>query len=218
LIAAALACLIGIDVGHDSIDFGTLTASGRHEWQYNLATASTIHDALSKAGIKSVLLNSDGRPIPLADRPKLAAEQGVTLFVAVHHDAAQEQYAPYPDLFSGYGLFTSIKNPGFAQSVEVAKAMADNLLAAGMHPSLHHAEAIKGENRPLIDAKRGIYRFDDLVVLRTATMPALLVEAGVVINPEEEKAAATQQYRAKVAAAVVAGARKHCAMLSPVPR
>jgi N-acetylmuramoyl-L-alanine amidase len=215
---AVLACLIGIDVGHDAIDFGTLTASGGHEWHYNLATATTIHDALGKAGIKSVLLNADGRPIPLADRPRLAAEQGVTLFVAVHHDSAQEQYLPYPDLFSGYGLFTSIKNPGFAQSVEVAKAMGDSLLASGMHPSLHHAEAIKGENRPLIDPKRGIYRFDDLVVLRTAIMPALLVEAGVVINPEEEKAAASQAYRDKIAAAVLAGARKHCTMISPAPR
>src|SRR5271165_4638940 len=146
--AAALLCLVGVDVGHDRIDFGTLTARGLPEWQYNLNTATTIYDALGKAGIKAILLNADGRPIALAERTRLADEQGVTLFIAVHHDSAQEQYQTHGDLFSGYGLFVSIKNPAYAQSVEIARAMGDSLLASGLHPSLHHAEPIKGENRP----------------------------------------------------------------------
>lgn len=33
-------------------------------------------------------------------------------------------------------------------------------------PSLHHAEPIHGENRELLDTTLGIYRFDDLTVLK----------------------------------------------------
>jgi N-acetylmuramoyl-L-alanine amidase len=43
---------------------------------------------------------------------------------------------------------------------------------------LHHAEPVAGESRELIDRALGIYRYDELAVLRTATMPAVLFEAG----------------------------------------
>jgi N-acetylmuramoyl-L-alanine amidase len=51
---------------------------------------------------------------------------------------------------------------------------------------MHHAENIPGENRKLIDPDSGLYEYDDLVVLRTAEMPAVLLEAGVVVNRAEE--------------------------------
>ena len=56
-------------------------------------------------------------------------------------------------------------------------------MAAGEKPSLYHAEPIAGENRPLLDRRLGVHRFDGLAVLKTATMPAVLVEAGVIVNP-----------------------------------
>ena len=61
-----------------------------------------------------------------------------------------------------------------------------------MRPSLHHAEPIEGENREVIDRLNGVYRFDDLVVLRSAAMPAVLLEAGIIKHREEELIVATR--------------------------
>jgi N-acetylmuramoyl-L-alanine amidase len=218
--AGAGECLVAVDVGHDRIDFGTRSARGLPEWQFNLGTATAIYDRLRRAGIPAMLLAADGRPFPLAERPRLAAAAGATLFLSVHHDAAQQRYLnydaglAYSDLFSGYGLFVSRRNPAYAQSVEAAKDIADGLLASGLHPSLHHAEPIAGEGRPLLDERRGVFRYDDLVVLRTATMPAVLLEAGVLINRDEELLVATPDYRRVIADAVARAASAHCARLA----
>ena len=59
-------------------------------------------------------------------------------------------------------------------------------MAAGEKPSLYHAEPIAGENRLALDRRLGVHRFDGLAVLKTATMPAVLVEAGVIVNPDDE--------------------------------
>jgi N-acetylmuramoyl-L-alanine amidase len=40
--------------------------------------------------------------------------------------------------------------------------------------------------RELIDADAGVYRFDQLVVLKMTRMPAVLIEAGSIINRPEE--------------------------------
>lgn len=148
-------------------------------------------------------------------------EAGASLLVSIHHDSVQPRYLSpwetegrkqfYSDSFSGYGLFVSAKNGGFAESQAVAADIADVLLANGMHPSLHHAEPIPGENRPLLDARRGIYQFDDLVVLKTAVMPAVLIEAGVIVNRDEELRVASLEYREKIARAILSASKGHCA-------
>ena len=57
----------------------------------------------------------------------------------------------------------------------------------GLSPSPHHAEHIPGEKREWADKDAGVYYYDDLVVLRTARTPAVLVEAGIIVNRIEEQ-------------------------------
>jgi len=52
-----------------------------------------------------------------------------------------------------------------------------------MHLTLHHAEQ---ENRELLDGNRSIYSFDDLIVLKGLNSPAVLLEAAVAVNRQEE--------------------------------
>ena len=72
----------------------------------------------------------------------------------------------------------------------------------GLRPSLHHAEKIAGENRQLLDPDLGIYRYDDLVVLRKADAPAILLEAAVLVHPQDEARAASAAYQRQIADAV----------------
>lgn len=73
----------------------------------------------------------------------------------------------------------------------------------GLRPSTHHGENIKGENREAIDKELGIYYFDDLIVVKNSECPALLLEAGVIVNPEDEKLVKTNAYKNIISQAII---------------
>lgn len=214
------ACKVAVDIGHHKAAAGATSARGQPEWSFNAALAGLVAEALQRQGIASVLLNPSGDPVELRQRPADAEAAGATLFLSIHHDSVQSQYLSrwqwqgrdlaYSDKFSGYGLFVSAKNPAFDQSRAAAEAVGDRLLAIGLAPSLHHAEPIPGENRPLLDERRGIYRYDDLVVLKYATMPALLIEAGIIVNRQDEQTLADEGFRRRFAGAVAEGVAAWC--------
>jgi len=220
---AAAGCKVALDVGHSRANPGATSARGGLEWQFNLALAQRAAKALAAAGVDAVILDQTGKDLALAERTKLAAARHASLFISLHHDDVQDQYKTewqwqghpqgHGEDFSGFGLFVSAQNPRFAESRRVAAAIADGLLAAGQHPSLHHAEPIPGENRPLLDATRGLYRFDDLVVLKTASMPAVLVEAGIIVNKDDEPLIDSDGFRDRVAEAIATAAQGHCRRL-----
>jgi N-acetylmuramoyl-L-alanine amidase len=117
---------------------------------------------------------------------------------------------PYSDRFHGYSIFVSASSLWATDSIALATLLGRALTVQGLTPSLHHAEAIPGENRTLLDPRLGIYRFDELVVLRGATMPALLLESGVIVNRDEEQAIQNGGYHTKVAAALVDAISEYC--------
>lgn len=218
--AEADQCLVALDIGHDRKRWGSTSARGVPEWEFNIALGRRVRKALTDAGIKSVLMNPDGESIALRSRPKTASSEGATLLVSLHHDSAQPKYLSswewegktrsYSNRFSGFSLFVSQKNTRYEESEEIARAIADSLLAEGLTPTLHHAEAIEGENRPLLDSGRGIYLYDDLVVLKYARIPAVLVESGIIINRTDETVLASDTHRDKIARSVVSAAREIC--------
>ena len=213
---------IALDIGHGRTRPGATSARGVSEFSYNLALGKVARSALVAAGFSGTfLVNEDGADIPLSRRPEIAREQGAALFIALHHDSVQPQYLstwtvdgtsrPYSDRFSGYGIFTSVSSAWAGPSLLFAEALGRSLKARGFRPSLHHAEPIPGERRVLLDPGLGIYRFDELAVLRGARMPAVLLEAGIIVNRDEEKAIQDGPYRSNVAAALVSAAEQFCA-------
>ena len=80
------------------------------------------------------------------------------------------------------------------------------MLSGGMRPALFHAEQVEGEGRTLVDPSIARYRRDDLAVLRLSRTPAVLVEAGVIVNPAEEAWLARPDVRAAIAERIAEGA------------
>jgi len=142
------------------------------------------------------------------------------LFISLHHDSVQPRYLSpwtidghpqhYSDIFHGFSLFISSKNSHEQESKEFATLLGQMLLDEGLTPSLHHAEKISGENRPLLDPRIGLYRFDDLVVLKTAPMPAVLLESGIIVNRTEEQQIRNGPYDELVTAALVKAIQRFC--------
>ncbi|GBH28553.1 N-acetylmuramoyl-L-alanine amidase [Burkholderia vietnamiensis] len=196
---------IVVDTGHTPAHPGATGASGRVEYRYNLDLSPAVADTLIAHGARVLRTSADGREIALDQRSTQAPD--ANLFVSIHHDSMQQQFidAGRQREFHGFAVFVSERNPHYAESLRCAKSIAEHLLAAGERPSLYHAQPIKGENRPLIDPQLGIHRFDDLVVLRTAPIPAVLVEAGVIVNPDEEKRLAQRDTIQRLGAAIAGG-------------
>lgn len=206
-IQGAMAGLIVVDAGHTPQKPGAVSLGGREELRYNLDLSAAIARELEKFGERVARVGADGEEIALAARATRYPE--ADLFVSIHHDSMQQEWidAGRRREFAGFSLFVSEKNPAYEKSLVCAQAIGEALLAAGEKPSLYHATPIPGENRPLLDARRGVHRFDDLVVLKTASMPAVLVEAGVIANPDEEERLASSETVHKLARAIAQGIR-----------
>ena len=201
--AAANATVVAVDVGHSLAKAGSTSASGRPEFEYNRALARDVIAHLNGVGIKTRAIGLNGEMDVLTARTEAA--KGADFFLSIHHDSVQPQYLPAADHFTGYGVFASRKNSYPETSLRCSMTIADRMQAIGRTPSLHHAEPIKGENRPLADVRRGVYWFDDLVVLKTATQPAVLVEAAIIVNPVEDSMISDAGNRKLVASAIAAG-------------
>ena len=93
----------------------------------------------------------------------------------------------------------------------MAELLGETLVARGLTPSLHHAEKISGENRLLLDARLGLYRSDNLEVLKDAPMPAVLLESGIIVNrAEEQEEIRYGPYHSLVVDAIVQAVTEFC--------
>ena len=204
---------IALDIGHSTAHPGTVSAHGRAEFYFNRDLATQVAEALEAQQFAVAMINLDGTDQGLESRTAKAA--GADFFLAVHHDSVQPQYLKgwtvkdqpqrYSDRFSGFSLFVSRRNPDSALSLACASAMGSALRDSGLTPSRHHAEPIEGENRLLADEANGVYYYDELVVLRTATQPAVLLEAGVIVNRDEEAMLSRIDTQQRIGRAVTRG-------------
>ncbi|MGH7909227.1 MAG: N-acetylmuramoyl-L-alanine amidase, partial [Thermodesulfobacteriota bacterium] len=212
LAPAAFAASIAVDVGHYLKELGVISARGVIEFDYNLRLALEISDSLRRAGHGTLLIGDDGMAEELGKRAPRAA--GMDLFVSIHHDSVQPRFLSswesggemflYSDQFSGFSLFVSRLNSHTEASLKCASAIGAALRDAGFVPSRYHADPIVGENRPFADEANGVHYFDNLAVLKTASIPALLFEAGVIVNRDEELRMRDSAVRKRIVDAVVA--------------
>ena len=216
-VAAAQTCSVAVDVGHTLASPGATSARGVSEFQFNLALSKVLHAALVAKGCRVGMINEDGTIAALKDRTTNAGD--ARLFVSIHHDSVQPQYLEawefestgrrYSDRFTGYSLFVSRGNPFPGKSLQCASAIGAALQAGGYPPSHYHADPIPGENRAFADRVNGVHYYDQLVVLHTARQPAVLIEAGVIVNRNAELMLAMPDTRQDMAQKI-AGAIADC--------
>ena len=200
---AASAAEVAVDVGHSLDKPGVISVTGVPEFEYNKALAFRVREALESTGLRVRMIGERGDFTELAARPRAAT--GADLFVSIHHDSVQERYLPVAGRFAGFSLFVSRLNPKVKESLACASAIGAAMRRAGFTPSRYHADPVLGESRPFADEQNGVHYFDNLAVAKTATLPALLFEAGVIVNPEEEARVSKPEVRAAMAGAIAQG-------------
>ena len=194
-----------VDVGHYAAEPGVISAIGRPEFEYNRDLAIEVKSELEMRGLNVQLIGERGDYAVLHYRTRDA--RGADLFVSIHHDSVKERLLPEADKFSGFSLFISKENPQPDKSLACASLIGQRLRENGFTPSRYHADPVLGESRPFADKANGVHYYDNLAVGRTAAMPSVLVEAGVIVNREEETRMRDPEVRRRIAAAVAAGVR-----------
>jgi N-acetylmuramoyl-L-alanine amidase len=141
---------------------------------------------------------------------------GAGFFLSIHHDSVKEEYQqPWTwngrepathEGFAGFSLFVSRLNPRLDESLACASAIGAALRRAGLPVATHHGVSSAGVERPWADEANGVYFYDNLVVLKGATIPAVLLEAGVIVNRGRGARPGRCRTRRALTAAAVAGA------------
>ena len=217
-----------IDVGHTEQAPGATSARGVPEFVFNLNLAKRIEQQLLAAGFRrSVLLITEGPSGKgLVERVKRANALGADLFLSIHHDSVPDEFLEkwefegeqrsFSDRFSGHSIFISDDNSDRAGSLLFARLLGSQLRKRGLQYTPHYTDRIMGNRqRLLIDTQAGVYRYDQLIVLRDTGMPAVLLEAGSIINREEELRMGSAEHQALLSAAVADAVKSFCAARRP---
>lgn len=185
-----------VDVGHGPRAFGATSARGAREFDFNLRFATElVAVAAGDRRLRLRLLSPERYDLSLGERVVLVNAAMPDLMISIHHDSAHPSLlAPWvydgktyrtSHQISGFSIFVSRRNPHHGAALRYAEAIGSAWRAAGHKPTLHHAADIEGERRTLLRSDIGVYLAPFAVIDRTR-VPALLLEVGVLINPDEE--------------------------------
>ena len=127
----------------------------------------------------------------------------------------EAQKNTFSDRFRGHSLFVSAGNRHYAASLVFGRILGRELKTRGLDYTPHYTMGMMGPwRRTLVDASAGVYRYDQLIVLRTAHMPAVLLEAGSIIHREEELLLASTEHQTVIAASILDAVERFCALRS----
>ena len=224
---------IVLDVGHTAESEGAISARNVAEFLFNLRLARRIEENLKTEGFAETrLLLTEGKARPsLAKRVAAANNLHANLFLSIHHDSVPDSFlenwefegkkSHFSDRFSGYSVFVSRNNPDFQTSLLFAELVGKEMKAQGLQYARQYTQAIMGRyQHPLLDKETGVYSYDKLIVLKTTRMPAVLLEAGSIINRDEELKMDLPERRDIISSGVTAAVKEFCdsrwAILGPL--
>lgn len=201
--------IIVVDPGHGGEDSGAIGPAGVMEKDVTLKLATRVAAALTERGGCQVLLTrTDDRFIALEERTEYANSHRADLFISIHVNstpsrrvhgletyflsidasdedarrvAAFENRIAVPEYGAGAGPL----------SMDETGDLKDILLDLASTEAHHESSALADVvHTALVDAtgraNRGVKQAP-FVVLSGATMPAVLIEAGFISNPAEER-------------------------------
>ena len=205
---------ICLDAGHGGRDPGNRSGTS-YEKDYTLLLVNELRNLLTKAGFKVVLTRSTDVYIDLENRPAIAQKRGADLFVSLHFNAAESSRS----LVKGAEVYTM--TPAGAPSTNAQGEGAgagsfsgnrnnDRNLLLAYHVQKSLVSSLYAEDRGVRRAR--------FAVLREATMPAILVEAGFMSHPSEGRKIISADYRKQMAKAIVDGIRAYQKVVEPAAR
>jgi len=182
---------IAIDAGHGGIDDGAKW-HGLDEKNINLAIAVKVAAALAANGATTVLTREEdvdyytkgkgGKRNDLLKRAEIIEKSGADLYLSIHCNAIRGSN------WSGAQVFY---NPSKEENKQLAEIMQQAL-----------------KNFPPGN-RRQVKQDSDIILLKSVTIPGVLIEAGFISNPAEATQLNSEAYQQKLAEAIAKALAYH---------
>lgn len=212
--------LIVLDPGHGGSDPGAISISGKYEKNLTLKMAQETKKALEKTGKYRVMLTRDtDKALALRDRIRFAHKYEADLFISIHADSAKNKNA------KGLSVYTISERASDREAQllaerenkadiilgidlsnelpEVSNILIDLAKRDTMDKSAHYANLLVQKMAKNVTLVPNAHRFAGFVVLKSPSIPSVLIEIGYLSNPKEEKLLQKSDYRAKLSNSIV---------------
>ena len=214
-----------LDPGHGGEDTGAKGARGLLEKDAVLELARCLARELEAAGMEARLTRTDDTLVPLWDRARIANQAGADLFVSLHLNAARARQAKGSEVyflslgkgdrdaaeFAAQENVSGSRAPGPDPDNVVAGILDDLAQEAYLRDSERLAVAIQVQLNRLGGIRERGVKQAPFVVLKSAAMPAVLVETVFISNPREEAKLKDPAFLRKAAQAITQGIRHYFA-------
>lgn len=173
--------IIAVDPGHPPD--GTTGPTGLYEGDATLMIAEQLKPLLEARGATVFMTRTTRGAVPLGDRPVMARRAATDAFVSIHLNAFGDGTNPFRANGTGTYFFRD-------QSEPLARAVQ------------------RGLTRQLGLRDLGI-NYDNLAVVRSTWMPAILCEGMFAVIPEQENALRTIEFQKRYAMGIVEGLEEY---------
>ncbi|ECF0164675.1 N-acetylmuramoyl-L-alanine amidase AmiA [Salmonella enterica subsp. enterica serovar Kentucky] len=211
--------LVMLDPGHGGIDTGAIGRNGSQEKHVVLAIAKNVRAILRNHGIDARLTRTGDTFIPLYDRVEIAHKHGADLFMSIHADGFTNPKAAGASVFalSNRGASSAMakylsERENRADEVAGKKATDRDHLLQQVLFDLVQTDTIKNSltlGSHILKKIKPIHSRTTeqaaFVVLKSPSIPSVLVETSFITNPEEERLLGTTAFRQKIATAIANG-------------
>ncbi|WP_416411958.1 N-acetylmuramoyl-L-alanine amidase AmiA [Pantoea sp. App145] len=215
--------IVMIDPGHGGIDSGAVGEQGSEEKHIVLDIANNVRQLLQDHPRVEVRLTRDTDYfIPLYQRVEIAHQHGANLFMSIHADGYTSPDANGASVFalsnrgasSAMARYMSQKENDADKVAGVEVAQKDQYLNQILF-DLVQTDTIRNSltlGKHVLDQIRPVHHLHSqhteqaaFAVLKSPSIPSVLVETSFITNPHEEQLLGTPAFRRKIASAIADG-------------
>lgn len=197
--------LVVIDPGHGGRDVGAISPhGGGYEKDVTFAIARAAAEAINAGGVaRAELTRDDDRFLPLGERPAIARRRGAALFISVHADSAPNAAARGASVYTLSEVASDAMAARLAarenradalaginlggEEPEVAAILYDLARRRATNASADYAQTLAAALAPDVPVTGRFHRFAGFRVLKSADMPAVLLETGFLSNADDAR-------------------------------
>lgn len=228
--------LLMLDPGHGGEDPGATGPSGVHEKDMVLLIGHELRELVQRTpNMRVAMTRESDFFVPLWMRVEKAQRANADLFTSIHADGWYTPQARGASVFClSEGGASSVEARLMAQrenaadaiggidiqahDYQVAKVMLDMSTTAQIDASLKMAAPTLRRMGSIVHLHSRQVQQAGFVVLKSPTVPSMLVETAFISNPEEEARLQTPAYRRKMARAILEGIRDYLGTRPPLAR